>query len=55
MTFAEVAIGLAEQPKAAPEGSGLELLMGGMAIRVTDRTDMGLLMRVVHALRTIPA
>jgi transposase len=55
MTFAEVRIGLAEQTEAAPEGRELELLVGGMTVRVTDRTDMDLLMRVVQALRTIPA
>ena len=55
MRFADVTIGLAGQPEAAPEGSGLELLMGGMTIRVTERTDMGLLMRVVRALGAIPA
>jgi hypothetical protein len=55
MAFAEVRIGLAEQTEAAPEGRELELLVGGMTIRVTDQTDMRLLMRVVQALRTIPA
>jgi transposase len=55
MAFAEVRIGLAEQIEAAPEGRELELLVGGMTIRVTDQTDMRLLMRVVQALRTIPA
>ena len=55
MTFAEVKIGLADQAEATPKGRELELLMDGMTIRVTDRTDMGLLMRVVRALGAIPA
>jgi transposase len=55
MTFAEVAIGFAKPTEAAPEGGELDLLMEGMTIRVTDRTDMALLVRVVRALRTIPA
>ncbi len=55
MTFAEVAIGFANPTEAAPEGGELDLLMEGMTIRVTDRTDMALLVRVMRALRTIPA
>jgi hypothetical protein len=56
MTFAEVAIGLEKQAEAVPPVDGaLELLIGSMTIRVTDRTDMGLLMKVVRALRSIPA
>ena len=49
MTFAEVAIGLEEQAEAAPTVGELELRIGGMMIRVTDRTDMSLLMKVVRA------
>jgi transposase len=56
MTFAEVEIGLEKQAEAVPPVDGaLELLIGSMTIRVTDRTDMGLLMKVVRALRSIPA
>jgi transposase len=53
MTFADVAIGFADPTEAASSGGGLELLMGGMVIRVTGQTDMGLLVRVVQALRTV--
>jgi transposase-like protein len=49
MTFADVKIGLAEQAEVASEENDLELLVGG--IRVTYRTNMGLLIRVVRALR----
>ena len=56
MTFVEVEIGLEKQAEAVPPVDGaLELLIGSMTIRVTDRTDMGLLMKVVRALRSIPA
>lgn len=56
VTFAEVEIGLEEQTSAAPQVSGeLELLMGRLTIRVTDRTDLGLLTKVVQALRGIAA
>jgi transposase len=51
MTFADVKIGLAEPAEVASEESDLELLVGGMTIRVTYRTNMGLLIRVVRALR----
>jgi transposase len=50
MTFADVQIGLACQTETAPKGCGLDLMVGGMTICVTDQTDMGLLVRVVRAL-----
>ena len=50
MTFADVEIGLACQAEPATPESGLELMVGGMTIRVTDQTDMRLVVRVVRAL-----
>jgi hypothetical protein len=50
MTFAEVEIGLACQAEPAALENGLELMVGGMTIRVTDQTDMRLVVRVVRAL-----
>ncbi|GAB0120377.1 IS66-like element accessory protein TnpA [Acidisoma sp. 7E03] len=56
MPFAEVEIGLEEQAPAAPQvRDELELLIGRVTIRVTDRTDLGLLTKVVQALRGIAA
>lgn len=56
MTFAEVEIGVEKQAEDPPPGDGaLELLIGRIAIPVTDRTDMSLLLKVVRALRSIPA
>ena len=50
MTFADVEIGLACQAEPATPENGLELMVGGMTIRVTDQTDMRLVVRVVRAL-----
>jgi transposase len=50
MTFADVEIGLACQAEPAAPENGLELMVGGMTIRVTDQTDMRLVVRVVRAL-----
>jgi transposase len=53
MTFADVEIGLGCQNEAAPKGCSLDLTVGGMTIRVTDQTDMGLLVRVVRSLTMV--
>lgn len=50
MTFADVQIGLAPQAETVPNGSPLDLMVGGVTIRVTDQTDMRLLLEVVRAL-----
>jgi hypothetical protein len=50
MTFADVQIGLAPQVETAPKGSALDLIVCGVTIRITDQTDMCLLVQVVRAL-----
>jgi transposase len=50
MTFADVEIGGSSQMEAVAKGSGLDLRVDGVTIRVTDQTDMGLLVRVMRAL-----
>ena len=49
MTFAEVAIGLAEPTGMVPDRGDLDLSVNGVTVRVTGRTDMGLVIRVVQA------
>lgn len=55
MTFAEVSIGLAEPTGVVPDRGDLDLSVNGVTVRVTGRTDMGLVIRVVQALRSFPA
>jgi len=50
MTFADVEIGLGSQAEATRKESALDLMVGGVTVRVTDQTDMCLLMQVVRAL-----
>jgi transposase len=50
MTFADVEIGLGLQAEAVRKESALDLMVGRVTIRVTDQTDMCLLMQVVRAL-----
>jgi hypothetical protein len=50
MTFADIEIGQSSQTEAVPKGRGLDLRVDGVIIRVTDQTDMGLLVRVMRAL-----
>ncbi|WP_227310866.1 IS66-like element accessory protein TnpA [Acidisoma cellulosilyticum] len=55
MTFAEVSIGLGEPTGAAPDHGGLNLSVNGVTVRVTGQTNIGLVVRVVQALRSLPA
>jgi hypothetical protein len=50
MTLADVQIGLAPQAETVPKGSALDLMVGGVTIRVTEQTDMRLLVQVMRAL-----
>jgi hypothetical protein len=50
MTFADVEIGGSSQMEVVAKGSGLDLRVDDVTIRVTDQTDMGLLVRVMRAL-----
>ncbi|MCB8878578.1 IS66-like element accessory protein TnpA [Acidisoma silvae] len=55
MTFADVSIGFAEPTGVVPDRGDLDLSVNGVTVRVTGRTDIGLLVRVVQALRSFPA